>query len=90
MLGGPSIPVGGVLLRIDHKCPVFVTAIDSGECIDNANTTLCSIPTSSSSSEGFTASMAGIVGGMVVVVILLIVVLIFAVTMYYHGKQSSK
>ena len=92
MLGGPSIPVGGVLLRIDHKCPVFVTAIDSGECIDSANTTFTTSSTTaaSSSSEGFATSMAGIIGGMIVVVILLIVALIFAITMYCHGKRSSK
>ena len=92
MSGGPSIPARGVLLKIDHECPVFVTAIDSGECTGNAKTTFTtsSTTTSSSSNESFTAIMAGIVGGTVVVVVLSIAVLVFAMTIYCHGKRSSE
>ena len=83
--GGTSIPVQGVLLRIDNECPVSIESLNDRECKE---TTTSSSPQSST---------AAIIGGVVVAVVLIIAVLVFALTVFLvlvlksrHGNLSIK
>ena len=103
MSGGPSIPVKGALLRIDHECPVSITALGDGGCTEQSNensTTDITYPTTrsttASSNSWITDNLVSpaIIGGVVVIVFIIALLVLALVVLGFvwkscHGRKPA-